>query len=218
MTKILIVEDEQDIAEGIALFFQSLEFDTLHLDEGSRVIDVVKTEQPDLIILDLMLPNKDGLTCCREIREFSNVPIIMLTAKVEQVDKLVGLKSGADDYLCKPFDAMELVLRAQAILNRTRGQVQFNPIVLDEQALSVMYNGDNVNLSSLEFALFSVLFNAPGRVYSREQIIKLAYPDERDISDRVIDSHIKKIRNKFKLAGAKESVIHSVYGAGYRFE
>lgn len=217
MPRILIVEDEHDIAENLQLFFQHQEFETRHVDDGALVISAVKSYQPDLIVMDLMLPNIGGVELTSEIRSFSNVPIVMLTAKVEQVDKLVGLEAGADDYMCKPFDAMELILRVKAILNRTEGKVQFSNLALYPENREVTYKGQQVGLSALEFNLFELLYNAPERIYSREQIIEQAYPQYRDITDRTIDSHVKNIRKKFKEAGAEGGPIQSVYGAGYRF-
>lgn len=217
MPRILIVEDEHDIAENLQLFFQHQEFETRHVDDGALVISAVKSYQPDLIVMDLMLPNIGGVELTSEIRSFSNVPIVMLTAKVEQVDKLVGLEAGADDYMCKPFDAMELILRVKAILNRTEGKVQFSNLALYPENREVTYKGQQVGLSALEFNLFELLYKAPERIYSREQIIELAYPQYRDITDRTIDSHVKNIRKKFKEAGAEGGPIQSVYGAGYRF-
>jgi len=217
MPKILIVEDEYDIAENLQLFFQHQDFETRHVDDGALVIAAAKTYQPDLIVMDLMLPNRDGLDLTKEIRTFSNVPIVMLTAKVEQVDKLVGLESGADDYMCKPFDAMELILRVKAILSRTEGKVQFSNLALFPDNREVTFKGEQVGLSALEFNLFELLYNAPERIYSREQIIEFAYPQYRDITDRTIDSHVKNIRKKFKEVGAENTPIQSVYGAGYRF-
>lgn len=217
MAKILIVEDETDIAEHLALFFQSQGFEAVHVDDGALVVDAVKREQPSLIVLDLMLPNKDGIACCKDIRTFSNVPIVMLTARGEQVHKLAGLEVGADDYVCKPFDTVELVLRVKAILRRSDGHVSYQAWQLDDQSHDVRFRELHIALSSLEYALFSLLFRAPERIFSREQILELAYPDYRDITDRSVDSHVKNIRKKFKQVGIAPSPIQSVYGAGYRF-
>ncbi len=217
MTTILIVEDDEDIAELLELFFQNEGYATVHVDDGNVVVAAVKQHTPDLIVMDLMLPNQDGIVCTQAIREFSNVPIMMLTARIQQIEKLQGLEVGADDYICKPFDVHEMVLRAKAILRRTEGQVSFSQWTLDADALLIKVNGHKVELSALEFSLFKLLFDSPKRVYSRDQIIELAYPDYRDITDRAIDTHVKKIRKKFKQVGLAESPIQSVYGAGYRF-
>jgi two-component system response regulator BaeR len=214
--KILIVEDDYDIAESLTIFYQHHNFKTSMINDGSLVVDGVRKFEPDLIIMDLMLPNKSGVDCCKEIRQFSNVPIIMLTAKVEQIDKLIGLESGADDYVCKPFDVMELILRSKAILNRTDGNISFSKISIEREKGNVIYQGKKIDLSIIEYNLFHLLYSNPGRIFSRDQILHLAYPEFRHITDRTIDSHVKKIRNKFKDVGISENPIESIYGAGYR--
>lgn len=216
MDHILIVEDEVEIANHLARFFQASGFTTTHLKDGLDVISEVTKTSPSLVILDVMLPGKDGFTCCKEIRIFSEVPIIMLTAKVNEADRLIGLGAGADDYVCKPFSAPELVMRVKAILKRTKGQVSSQVLSVDKEKQLVLYKNVKVNLTALEFGLFLLLYNSPERIYSREQIIDLAYPDLRDITDRAIDSHVKNIRKRFKQSGAEERVIESVYGAGYK--
>ncbi|GLX85994.1 DNA-binding response regulator [Thalassotalea loyana] len=215
--KILIVEDDADIADSLVLFYQHHNFDTHLVNDGAYVVDTVTSYQPDIVILDIMLPNVNGIDCCKAIREFSNVPIILLTAKVEQTDKYVGLESGADDYVCKPFDIMELILRTKTLLQRTQGQVSYSKLSVFPEQAKVVYQDKPVDLSTLEYNLFSLLYNNPERIYSREQILQQAYPQYRHITDRTIDSHVKKIRNKFKQAGVTENPIESVYGAGYRF-
>jgi len=215
--KILIVEDDADIADSLVLFYQHHNFDTLLVSDGAYVVDTVTSYQPDIVILDIMLPNVNGVDCCKAIREFSNVPIILLTAKVEQTDKYVGLESGADDYVCKPFDIMELILRTKTLLQRTQGQVSYSKLSVFPEQAKVVYQDKPVDLSTIEYNLFSLLYNNPERIYSREQILQQAYPQYRHITDRTIDSHVKKIRNKFKQAGVTENPIESVYGAGYRF-
>ena len=215
--KILIVEDDAEIADNLELFFRHHQFQTLLVDDGADVVPQVLGFKPELIIMDIMLPNKDGIQCCKEVRSFSNVPIIMLTAKVEQTDKYLGLESGADDYICKPFDVMELILRVKSLLNRSQGKVSFSKVsVLPDQG-KVFYKDTEIDLSTLEYNLFFLLYSNPNRIYSREQILHLAYPQYRHITDRTIDSHVKKIRNKFKNAGVVKSPIESIYGAGYRY-
>ena len=217
MPLILHVEDEQEIAENIELFLKASNFDSIVLDSGKEVVEVVKARQPDLVLLDIMLPYKDGLTCCREIREFSEVPIIMTTAKVEEIDRLIGLESGADDYVCKPFSAIELMLRIKAILRRTMNTPLQKKIKLDLETYFLSYQDKSVQLTRLEFNLFLLLYKNPGRIYSRAQILDLAYPDMRDISDRAIDSHVRNIRRKTNQLGLEKSPLESVYGAGYRY-
>ncbi len=216
MSKILIVEDEAEIATHIIRFFNAKGFETQHLASGEHVCEHVKVFKPDLIILDLMIPHTDGLTVCEQVRNFSNVPIIMVTAKVSEMDRLKGLESGADDYVCKPFSAAELVMRAQAILRRTQNNVNYEVLTIDSNSQKLVYKDTVIPLTALEFDLVELLFNNPERVYSRDQIIERAYPGLTEITDRTIDSHIKNIRKKFKQANMADKVIESVYGAGYR--
>jgi len=220
VAKILIVEDDLDIAKTLTVFLNKSGFETEHLATGEHVIDTVKQSSPDLILLDLMLPIKNGGDCCKEIRAFSDIPIIMTTAKVEEVDRLIGLESGADDYVCKPYSVMELVLRIKAILKRftsLRTETVTQGLSINNKSLEISFYNNHISLTALEFALFELLYNTPARIYSREQILNLAYPDMRDISDRAIDTHIKKIRKKIKLIDIEVDVIESVYGAGYRY-
>ncbi|MCO7224247.1 response regulator [Pleionea sp. CnH1-48] len=217
MSNILLVEDDLEIVENLSVFFEDSGFNVQHLATGEHVVQTVKEQEPDLILLDIMLPVQDGLVCCEKIREFSSVPIIMMTAKVEEIDRLLGLGAGADDYLCKPFSAIELILRMKAILRRTQKDIPQSPFALNTDTFKMSYQGNEVELTNLEFSLFNLLYQHPERIYSRQHILDLAYPDMRDISDRAIDSHIKNIRKKAKSLGLTSNVITSVYGAGYRY-
>jgi len=217
MSHILLVEDDVEIAENVLLFLESQNYQTTHLTTGELVVETVQKSHPDLVLLDVMLPIKNGTECCKQIRTFSDVPIIMLTAKVEEIDRLVGLEAGADDYVCKPFSAMELMLRIKAILKRTNKHTIPNSFSLNVETLKVSYFKNVIELTHLEFNLFNLLYQSPERIYSRTQILDLAYPDMRDISDRTVDAHVKNIRNKIKSLGINEVVVESVYGAGYRF-
>jgi len=216
MSHILLVEDDREIAENVLLFLDAQNYNTTHLTTGEFVVDAVQKGQPDLILLDLMLPVKSGTECCKEIRNFSDVPIIMLTAKVEEIDRLVGLEAGADDYVCKPFSAMELMLRIKAILKRTNKKPIEGVLKLNADTLKLTYQLKSTDLTHLEFSLFNLLYQQPERIYSRGQILDLAYPDMRDISDRTVDAHVKNIRKKINSLGIVDTVIESVYGAGYR--
>ncbi len=216
MSHILLVEDDIGIAENVLLFLAAQNYKASHLSTGEFVVETVKKDRPDLVLLDLMLPVKNGTECCKEIRTFSDVPIIMLTAKVEEIDRLVGLESGADDYVCKPFSAMELMLRIKAILKRTNKKPSDGVLRLNNETLKLTYQLNSTDLTHLEFSLFNLLYQQPDRIYSRGQILDLAYPDMRDISDRTVDAHVKNIRKKITSLGITDTVIESVYGAGYR--
>ncbi|MEM8490227.1 MAG: response regulator transcription factor [Pseudomonadota bacterium] len=214
----MIVEDEVDIAESMQLFLHNAGYQSVHVDDGREVIAGVKQEKPDLVVMDIMLPGVDGIACTKEIRSFSNVPIIMVTARGEQSDKIKGLALGVDDYVSKPFDIEELMLRIKAVLRRVSGSPSFTQWRIQDDTMQIFFLDKKVKLSTLEFALFNLLFKAPERVYSREQIIELAYSDDRDITDRAIDSHVKNIRRKLRDQGIEYSPIQSVYGAGYAFK
>jgi two-component system response regulator BaeR len=217
---ILIVEDERDIAEVTQAYLQAQGYQTHWFAEGLGVADWVKANEPSVIILDLMLPGKDGLTVCQEIRQFSDVPIIMTTAKVQEVDRLLGLDAGADDYVCKPFSTKELVARVNAAVRRLdRRVVQAAPALqLVEGSYAVVYQGARIELTQIEFNLFQLLYKHPGRIYARAQILDLVYQDFRDVSDRTIDSHVRNLRKKLAQLNLPSEPIRSVYGAGYVYE
>ena len=222
MSKILIVEDEPKLAELLTAYLAQSGYESHHLDRGDIVVDYVKQNHVDLILLDLMLPGLDGMEICKQVRLFSNVPIIMLTAKAEEIDRLLGLEMGADDYVCKPYSPREVVARLKAYLRR----VSFDQIEepktegfeLDVDRLRVTYKGELIDLTTVEFQLLQLLISEPGRVFGREIIMKRIYTDSRVVSDRTIDSHIKKLRKRISMVAPELNVIHSVYGAGYRFE
>jgi two-component system response regulator BaeR len=157
---------------------------------------------------------------CKEIRAFSRVPIIMVTARVEEIDRLLGLELGADDYICKPFSPREVVARVKAVLRRARDgkTVQVQGLVLDEHRYRAMLHGRDLELTAVEFKLLQVLVANPGRIYGRQQLMEKIYQDDRFVSDRTIDSHIKKLRRKIETVDPKTELIHSVYGVGYKFE
>ncbi len=216
MKKILIIEDEVEIARHMVKFLTAASYDCHVHHSGRGAIDLIERLKPDLIFLDLMLPEVDGIEICRQVRSFSDVPIMMMTAKTEEVDRIHGLQVGADDYLCKPFSLPEMVLRANAILRRA-SEVRDDSFRVNEEKNEIKYKNSKITLTTIEFSLFYLLYKTPERIYSRSQIMDLAYPDIRDISDRAIDSHVKKIRRKFKTQQVEENIIESVYGAGYRF-
>ena len=217
--KILIVEDEEKLASLLQDYLQQAGFSPACLGDGLLVVPWVKEQSPDLILLDLMLPGRDGLEICKEIRTFSNVPVIMITARVEEIDRLLGLELGADDYICKPFSPREVVARVKAVLRRsTNGStLQAQGLVLDESRYRASLHGVNLDLTAVEFKLLAYLAANPGRIYSRDRLIERIYSDNRIVSERTIDSHIKKLRHKIGAVAHREEIIHSVYGVGYKF-
>ncbi|HEY5973809.1 MAG TPA: response regulator [Geobacteraceae bacterium] len=216
---VLIVEDEQKLAGVLRDYLQQAGFATHWLSDGLEVVPWVREQQPDLVLLDLMLPGRDGLDICKEIRTFSAVPIIMTTARVEEIDRLLGLELGADDYICKPFSPREVVARVKAVFRRVSGApTQAAGLVLDESRYRATLHGHDLELTAVEFKLLQFLAARPGRIYGRQQLMDQIYPDERVVADRTIDSHIKKLRRKIAVAGPQAELIHSVYGVGYKFE
>ncbi len=218
MQTILIVEDTHDLAQLLNDYMLLAGFQPHCLYEGSAVVDWVRTNEPDLILLDLMLPGKDGIEICRDIRKFSQVPIIMVTARIEEQARLAGLDIGADDYICKPFSPREVVARVKAVLRRVVELVPEQGLLqLEPDKYQAKVDGQALTLTVVEFHLLEILAGKPGRVFSRDQLIDLIYQDERVVSDRTIDSHIRKLRKKINEVYDRE-LIHSVYSAGYKFE
>ncbi|MDB6062694.1 MAG: two-component system response regulator BaeR [Verrucomicrobiaceae bacterium] len=217
---ILIIEDEPKLARLLADYLKQAEFETVCIDNGNDVIDAVKNLKPAAILLDIMLPGRDGIGLCRDIRTFSSVPILIVTARVEEIDRLLGLELGADDYICKPFSPREVVSRVKAVLRRTQ-QVEApinTDFFLDENRLEIQFDQSATALTAVEFQLMKRLASEPGRIFSREQLMSCMYNDHRIVSDRTIDSHIKKLRKKLSEHWPQHDFIHSVYGAGYRFD
>jgi len=218
---ILIVEDDLKIAALLKDYLLAAGYQVSHEINGRLALEQLRLSQPDLILLDLMLPEVDGISICREVRQFSQVPIIMLTARVEEVDRLLGLDTGADDYVCKPFSPREVVARARVHLRRsmpslpTTGTSRF---VVDKQQLRILVDTQPLNLTPVEFRLLSEFISHPERVFSRQQLLDFAHEDQRDINDRTVDTHIKNIRKKIQGRLPGNECLHSVYGVGYRFE
>ena len=221
MNHILIVEDELKLARLQVDYLQNAGFDTDCLSNGLEVLPWFKTNHTDLILLDLMLPGRDGLDICRELRSFSTVPIIMITARIEEIDRLLGLELGADDYICKPFSPREMVARVKAVLRRLQPpttETLSSELKLDPHSFRVLAEGQEVELTTVEFQLLQALYQQPGRIFSRSKLMDLIYQDQRIVSDRTIDSHIKKLRKKLADLLPDQELIHSVYGAGYRYD
>ena len=216
---VLIVEDEPDLSSLLKDYIEASGFLTHVIDNGRDVVDWVRTNKPNLLVLDLMLPGKSGLDICKELRVFSNVPIIMATARVEEIDRLLGLELGADDYICKPYSPREVVARVKSVLRRSKATPQelVQGVEVDEAACQVRVHGKDADLTTVEFKLFKLLFDEPGRIFSRDQIMDHIYRDYRVVSDRTIDSHVKKVRKKLSFIAPDLELIHSIYGAGYKF-
>lgn len=224
--EVIVVEDEPKIAQLVADYLQNDGFHVTVMDEGSRVVETIKAREPDFLILDLMLPGKDGLTICKEVRQFSNIPIMMLTAKTDEIDRLIGLEVGADDYVCKPFSPREVVTRVRTILRRVQeppvaikdNELSYRNVTLYVDRFQCMAEGQRIELTPVEFRILKALITQPGRVYSREKLMSIAYDDNRIVSDRTIDTHVKNLRKKLSQAPEDEELIHSIYGIGYKVE
>jgi two-component system, OmpR family, response regulator BaeR len=218
--RILVVEDEPKIASVLSDYLLASGFEPFCLGNGLEVGQWVRDNKPDLILLDLMLPGKEGMEVCKEVRTFSRIPIIMVTARVEEIDRLLGLELGADDYICKPFSPREVIARVKAVLRRTGdGRVsQADRLVLDETRYQAILDGRDLQLTAVEFRLLQLLTAHEGCIYGRQLLMDKIYQDERVVSDRTIDSHIKKLRRKIEIVDPQARLIHSVYGVGYKFE
>jgi two-component system response regulator BaeR len=216
MNTVYIVEDEPELADLVADYMRAAGFIPTVFGDGAQALAAIRAGVPALVVLDLMLPGLDGLALCREVRAFSDVPIVMVTARVEEIDRLLGLELGADDYLCKPFSPRELVARIKAILRRTG--VAATPLAIDRAGRRASLRGQTLDLTRTEFDLLAALAARPGQVFSRAQLLELAREDSLDVTDRAIDSHIKNLRRKFEAAAPGLEPIRSIYGLGYRFE
>jgi two-component system response regulator BaeR len=223
---ILVVEDEPKIAQILVDYLQREGFKVTVLDEGMHAVEKVKSLKPTFLILDLMLPGKDGLAICREVRQFSNLPIMMLTAKVDEIDRLVGLELGADDYVCKPFSPREVVARIRTILRRveakvetpTENQLKYGEVTLSLDRFECTVGDQRIDLTPVEFKILQGFMSRPGHVFSRDRLMDLAYADERVVSDRTIDTHVKNLRRKLAQGLDSKEVIHSIYGVGYKID
>ncbi|HAU5562601.1 TPA: two-component system response regulator BaeR [Serratia fonticola] len=219
---ILVVEDEPKLAQLMIDYLQASNYRTHHIADGNDVLGYVQHSPPDLMLLDLMLPGRDGLTLCREIRRFSELPIIMVTARTEEIDRLLGLEIGADDYICKPFSPREVVARVKTILRRVKRSPEeaqlASHLLIDEGRFQASWREQQLELTPAEFRLLKTLALEPGKVFSREQLLNHLYDDYRVVTDRTIDSHIKNLRRKLENLDAEQPFIRAVYGMGYRWE
>lgn len=218
---ILIVEDEVKMAEILSDYLRQAGFETSHRATGNGVVESIRVSPPNLVLLDLMLPGVDGIEICSSVRKFSAVPIIMVTAKAEEIDRLLGLEMGADDYICKPFSPREVVARVKAVLRRLKHDPSADStgklFDIDEEKGRITVKGQRLDLTPTEFRLLKLFASRPGRVFSRAQLLELCYQQEQFVFDRVIDSHVKNLRKKLSKV-LDVDVIHAVYGVGYRYE
>jgi DNA-binding response OmpR family regulator len=217
--KILLVDDEPEILEICRDYLKAASYDVVTAKDGMQGLSIFRRERPDLIVLDLMMPEMDGLDLCRAIRRERNVPIIMLTARVEETDKLIGLELGADDYMTKPFSPRELVARVKVVLRRISGDVmaeviRAGDVMLDRAHYQVQVKQRAVQLTPTEFEILATLMSQPGRIFSRSQLLKAVHGVAFDSYERAIDSHIRNLRHKLD----PDDLIVTVYGVGYKFE
>jgi two-component system, OmpR family, response regulator BaeR len=218
--RVLIVEDEVKLAGLLRDYLAQEGFEVTVLHRGDEVEPWVGAHEVDLVLLDLMLPGKSGLEVCKALRAASDVAVIMVTARIDEIDRLLGLELGADDYICKPFSPREVVARVKAVLRRAkRGErAAEGGVKLDEAGYRATIGGKDLNLTAVEFQLLKVLADHPGRIYTRDQLMDAMYRDERVVADRTVDSHIKKIRKKIAASLPDREIVHSVYGLGYKYE
>jgi DNA-binding response OmpR family regulator len=221
---ILIVEDDVKTASLISLYLEREGYETALAHDGAEALKLARLRNPIFVILDLMLPQLDGWEVCRQLREFSDVPILMLTARGEEIDRVLGFMIGADDYVVKPFSPRELVERVKAILRRTQSrgrdkadELSFRELTLDVQKHKVTLKGRQLTLTPSEFKLLRILMSSPGRLYSRDQLLDALYPHGEEVVDRVIDVHIGKLRQKIEDDPSNPRYILTIRGFGYQF-
>ena len=224
---VLIVEDEPKLSALLTDYLRAENFDTQVIADGRDVIAAVRANPPSVILLDLMLPGRGGLEICRELRTFSAVPVIILTARVDEIDRLLGLELGADDYVCKPFSPREVVARVKAILRRidslsgaARAGVEpvASGLAIDLERHVASLDGKDLNLTPIEIRLLALLHSIPGRIYSRDHLLRQLYDDHRVVADRTVDSHVKNLRRKLQTVRPDHDMIRSIYGVGYRLD
>jgi DNA-binding response OmpR family regulator len=223
MKQILVVDDEPRIVQICRDYLERAGFHVLTAGNGADALTIARTKQPDLVVLDLGLPKMDGLDVTRALRKYSNVPIIMLTARVDETDKLIGLELGADDYLTKPFSPRELVARVRAVFRRTdiapgRGDViRASDVTLDVPRMQARIDNRSLELTSTEFELLATMMRQPGRVFTRGQLLDAIRGEQVDAFERAIDAHIKNLRRKLEPAPRDPRYVLTVYGVGYKF-
>jgi two-component system response regulator BaeR len=230
--RILVVEDEPKLAAVLCDYLNAAGFASEWLADGRLALQRVQDATlpaPAAMLLDLMLPGLDGLELCRAVRAFSDLPIVIISARVDELDRLLGLELGADDYVCKPFSPREVVARVRALLRRADGrlapvaqQVAAPTLIggfsVDEAGQRLAWQGQVLQLTPVEYRLLRLLLSQPGRVFERSRLLDLIHEDFRDVSDRVVDSHVKNIRRKLAALQPPQDCISAVYGVGYRFD
>lgn len=227
-TTILVVDDERSLVDLVASYLEHEGYLVHRAYDGASAVETARSKSPDLIVLDLMLPELDGIEACRQIRQFSDAYVLMLTARTEEIDRVVGLSVGADDYVTKPFSPRELVARIKAMLRRPRAMsapapatsdlpLKFDGLVIDLSAYEVRLNGQVVSLTPLEFDLLKTLASHPGIVYSRSQLLDIVWGGDYFGDDHVVDVHISNLRKKLESDPTQPRFIETVRGVGYRF-
>jgi len=225
--ELIIVEDEQKIASLLEDYLSNAGYQITILNEGTHAVEIIKQHKPACVILDVMLPGKDGFQICRELRQDSNVPIIIVTARVDEADRLLGLELGADDYVCKPFSPREVVVRVRNLVRRSNWaapdlnlessstKLEYRYLKLDSERLVCELHNKEINLTTVEFRLLFAMTSCAGKIFTRDQLMGEAYTDRRVVSDRTIDTHIKNLRKKLNT-DASDEYVHSIYGVGYK--
>lgn len=221
--RVLVVDDEAPMRRLLELYLENGQYVVQTVSSGEQAVDMVKGDSFDLVLLDVMMPGMDGWEVCQRIRAFSEIPIIMLTARDQTLDKVKGLKLGADDYLTKPFEEMELLARIEALLRRsekkdkTRHQADHHGIIIDQGTHTVSFQGQPIELTPKEFELLYMFLTNIGRVYSREQLLELIWGIDYEGDARTVDTHVKNLRDKLRKHGVEvNSIIKTVWGVGYK--
>ncbi len=226
MTRILIVDDDQHIAELIAVYFKNEGYETDIASDGVKAFQLLNQITPDLIVLDIMMPNMDGLEFCKRVRETSQIPILMVSAKIEDMDKIIGLMTGADDYMIKPFNPLELTARVKALLRRANYKqkdkdedvIHIGLLDIDKQSHAVSVEGNGIKLTAREFEILYLLAKHRGRVFSSEEIFERVWNELGEGSNQTVMVHISNLRDKLEDALQGEKIIQTVWGVGYKIE
>jgi two-component system response regulator BaeR len=219
--RVLVVEDEIKIAQVLRDYLVSAGYEVTRLERGDMVLSSVKVDPPDMILLDIMVPGMNGLDVCRALRQFSSIPIIMITARVEEIDRLLGLELGADDYICKPFSPREVVARVNAVLRRSispisKTTLRSADLVIMEESRRVFAGGIELRLTPCEYSLLKVMLSSPDRIFTRNELINAVQGYDFEGYDRTIDSHVKNLRKKIAGCVPDKEIISTIYGVGYK--